>query len=77
MAVQEGESLNNSSVLNGVCGGSPNDITPEIIFQLDFSSRTCRPRDGQVEVVENSKVRFLAALVVEVLATSHGDLAGC
>lgn len=49
------------------------DITPDKIARLDFTSRTRRPREGQVLVIENTYGRFLAAQVIAVMATSHGD----
>ena len=53
---------------------SPSDVTTASIAGLDFSSRTRMLHEGQVVVFENSSGRYLAAKVVEVLATSHGSL---
>ncbi|MEL6919792.1 MAG: pentapeptide repeat-containing protein, partial [Pseudomonadota bacterium] len=52
---------------------SPDDVTELSAAGLDFTSRTRTPREGQVVVFENTLGRYLAAKVVQVLATSHGD----
>ena len=49
------------------------DVTPKTVANLDFSSRTCRPNEGQVLIIENTNGRFLAVHVIDVMATSHGD----
>ena len=55
------------------CANNPNDVTLDIIAGLDFTSRTRRPSEGQVLVIENTNGRFLAVQVIDVMATSHGD----
>lgn len=52
---------------------NPTDITPDDITPLDFTSRTRRPSEGQVLVIENTNGRFLAVQVIDVMAISHGD----
>ena len=52
---------------------SVTDVTSDSIAQLDFTSRTRRPSEGQVLVIENIHGRFLATQVIDVMATSHGD----
>lgn len=68
---------NNPSSTRGIAiadgASKPTDITPDKIARLDFTSRTRRPNEGQVLVIENTNGRFLAVQVIDVMATSHGD----
>jgi internalin A len=68
---------NDSPSIRGIAlapsASKPQDVTPDIIANLNFTSRTRRPNEGQVLVIENINGRFLALKIIEVLAKSHGD----
>nr|WP_321444590.1 pentapeptide repeat-containing protein [uncultured Cohaesibacter sp.] len=52
---------------------SIDDINPKIVAGLDFTSRARTIKEGEIAVVENNSGRFLAARVIKIRATSHGD----
>jgi hypothetical protein len=51
----------------------PWDVTAATVADLNFSSRTRRPKEGQVVVIENTNGRFLSVKIVDVLSAGHGD----
>lgn len=48
-------------------------ISEAMAAGLNYTSRTRKPREGQIVVFENTTGRFLAAEVVDVRSEGHGD----
>ncbi|MCC2097042.1 MAG: hypothetical protein KDJ29_09120 [Hyphomicrobiales bacterium] len=50
------------------------DITVASVAGLNFTSRSRQAQEGQIVVFENTSGRFLAAKVVDIRSTDHGDV---